>query len=637
LTSTRLFRYIAGAAVPVIATIPAGKIFDTWAGDTGHLADPTSASTIATVPAFNTTVSALFVDAPPETYTLTVVNGTGGGSYIAGATVPVTATVPAGKVFDTWAGDTGHLAGLLSASTLVTMPAFNITVSALFVDAPPATYTLTVVNGTGGGAYTAGTAVDISALIPEGRAFARWAGDTGHLADPMSASTTATMPASAITVAVVLNKEPPWYPRIPWVPVADYEWYNFQIWDGMPGADGVGIVLETNVLRSELTPAREYLLITSKGLLPGRYFWRYRTWFPNTDTYGTDIHGDTAWLPAAGPHALTVDYRNPPVNDTQYPVDPRNLGSTPNPGATGNFSLAFLAENAQGYDLEISGSLPENNQILHDAYFMPGADQVVPFNVPTTRTVTLVGPDTCTWRVRGFNPYGDSKWSSGPAITVTAAGAIPTAGVPDYNSMRPTDGWWVVTAPGGTAPLAFAWNPVPGAAGYMIYVSSAEGVPILNYVDVGNVTHVDNIDGAPIALPVGTYLWCLIAYNGAEPREYGGWNHSPRTPARESPIFFQVVDDLTAPTISSAARAVAADTVAITWVGIAPATVDVLLFYPGAGVWLESFDQPVTATGALTGTVPLGLAWGPGTNYILLTGKTAGGAAGPRSRMFVLP
>jgi len=51
------------------------------------------------MPAADITVTALFKDAPPATYTLTVVNGTGGGSYAAGTVVPVIATIPVGKVF----------------------------------------------------------------------------------------------------------------------------------------------------------------------------------------------------------------------------------------------------------------------------------------------------------------------------------------------------------------------------------------------------------------------------------------------------------------------------------------------------------------------------------------------------------
>jgi len=97
--------YIAGKFAPVDATVPAGKVFDTWTGDIEHLADPADASTIATMPAANITVSALFADAPPDTYTLTVVDGTGDGAYEAGEFVPVVATVPGGKVFDIWTGD----------------------------------------------------------------------------------------------------------------------------------------------------------------------------------------------------------------------------------------------------------------------------------------------------------------------------------------------------------------------------------------------------------------------------------------------------------------------------------------------------------------------------------------------------
>jgi len=373
-------------------------------------------------------------------------------------------------------------------------------------------------------------------------------------------------------------------------------------------------VLETNIASTEMT-ADQYLLAGSDGLLPVTYYWRYRTWVPETDTYGA------AWLPAASGQALTVDYG--------IPLVPSGLNVTPNPGPSGSFELTFTAGNAQGYDLEITGALSQNTQLLPDAYFI--CDQF------TTRTVTLVGPDTYTWRVRGFNPVGDSAWSPGPDITVTAGTSCPKAGTPDYRSMRPADAARV-NAPGGTASIAFQWDSVPGAAGYLVYVSSHSSAPILNYLDVGNVTRIDSINGAPIVLPAGSYLWCLVAYNCADPREYGGWNHSPLTPDDESPLFFEVIEDLSAPTIMGAGKGVAANTVDITWAGMAPATVDVLLFYIGAPGWLEALNRPVTATGANIGTVPLGAhAWGLGANYLVLTGKTPAGTAGPRSRLFVIP
>jgi hypothetical protein len=616
--------FVEGASAPVIATVPVGKVFSAWAGDTGHLADAALASTIATMPAFPITVTALFVDAPPATYTLTVVNGTGSGPYAAGTVVPVVATVPIGKVFSAWAGDVGALANPALASTTVTMPAVPVTVTALFVDAPPATYTLTVVNGTGSGAYIDTAVVPISAVVPVGSMFDRWTGDTAYLADPDAATTSATMPAFAITVAARVIAVPPWYPHIPWTAVGGIEWYYLQVWDDTPDTPGSNLVLETNVKGTEMTPAREYFLAGSDGLLPGTYFWRYAAWTPETDTYGS------SWLPSAAGQSLVVGYGLP---DT-----PTALSCTPNPGAPGNFELSFLAINAQGYDLEITTGVPTSHDVLlTDHYFMPGEDRVVPFNRQTLRPITLTGPNTYAWRVRGFNPLGESAWVYGPDIVVNAGTTVPFAEIPDYRSMRPTDGW-VVAAPNGTAELAFQWEAVPGAAGYMIYVSSASGAPVLNYVDVGNVTRVDAIDGARIALPPNTYLWSLIAYNAAEPREYGGWNHSARTPDQESAVVFQVVADLKAPTVTDAARGVAANTVDITWVGTQPATVDVMLFRTGTIGWVTALDQPVTETSATTGTIPLGsYAWGAGPDYLLLTGRTVTGETGPRSRLFLIP
>lgn len=67
-------------------------------------------------------------------YTLTVANGTGGGSYAAGAQVSITAdAAPAGQVFDKWTGGNGGtFANANSASTTFTMPAGNATVTATY-------------------------------------------------------------------------------------------------------------------------------------------------------------------------------------------------------------------------------------------------------------------------------------------------------------------------------------------------------------------------------------------------------------------------------------------------------------------------------------------------------------------------
>jgi hypothetical protein len=83
----------------------------------------------------NHTISASFaVDTTP--YTLTVVNGTGDGGYTVGTVVNVVADPPpAGQAFFAWIGDTACLADPNAASTTVTMPQANATITATYM--PP--------------------------------------------------------------------------------------------------------------------------------------------------------------------------------------------------------------------------------------------------------------------------------------------------------------------------------------------------------------------------------------------------------------------------------------------------------------------------------------------------------------------
>lgn len=130
-------------------------------------------------------------------YPLTVVNGVGGGSYAAGAVVTISANAPAsGQIFKSWTGATVTNAN--SASTTLTMPAANTTVTANYA-AAATTYTLTVVNGTGGGSYAAGATVNIAAnAAPSGQVFKNWTGAT--VANPAAPATSLTMPAANTTV-----------------------------------------------------------------------------------------------------------------------------------------------------------------------------------------------------------------------------------------------------------------------------------------------------------------------------------------------------------------------------------------------------------------------------------------------------
>ncbi|OVE77552.1 hypothetical protein BVX99_02380 [bacterium F16] len=87
-------------------------------------------------------------------YSLTVNNGTGTGLYEANDVVSVEASIPANYHFVNWSGDTAAVGDVNSSSTMVTMPAADVTITAnVAID----TYAVTFVEGangtrTGGGA-----------------------------------------------------------------------------------------------------------------------------------------------------------------------------------------------------------------------------------------------------------------------------------------------------------------------------------------------------------------------------------------------------------------------------------------------------------------------------------------------------
>ena len=136
------------------------------------------------------------VTSSQPSYRLTVANGSGGGSYLAGTTVAIKAnSAPPGQVFLNWTG--ASVANSNSANTTLTMPTANSTVTANYGVA--GAYVLTVVNGAGSGAYVQGTVVPISANAPPvGQSFLNWTGSP--VANPNSSNTTITIPSGNATV-----------------------------------------------------------------------------------------------------------------------------------------------------------------------------------------------------------------------------------------------------------------------------------------------------------------------------------------------------------------------------------------------------------------------------------------------------
>jgi len=202
--------YLTNSTVSISADAPPpGEVFDNWTGAT--VADPFAATTTLRMPGSNVTVTAVDGTAPPM-FPLTVVNGTGSGSYAANVTVPITAdAAPIGQVFLNWSG--AVVADAQASNTTLTMPPAATTVTANH-GAPPPTYALTVVNGTGSGNYTANTTVPITANAPPaGKVFGSWSG--ASVANPTASNTSLVMPASNVTVTAIYAFAPPAFTNVP--------------------------------------------------------------------------------------------------------------------------------------------------------------------------------------------------------------------------------------------------------------------------------------------------------------------------------------------------------------------------------------------------------------------------------------
>ncbi len=145
------------------------------------------------------------VDVPESgasSYNLTVTGGTGGGVFIQGASVTITANAPAtGKKFSGWTIE--GISGLDTTKTSLTfnMPANAVTATANYEDIE---YTITVNGGTADKSKAkCGESVTITANVPAtGKEFDKWVVTGITLSDEDLAKSTVTfeMPASNVTI-----------------------------------------------------------------------------------------------------------------------------------------------------------------------------------------------------------------------------------------------------------------------------------------------------------------------------------------------------------------------------------------------------------------------------------------------------
>ena len=179
-----------GRIMRITAVADSGYVFTGWSLDASGTNNP-----LTIVMNVDKEIIANFV----PTYKLTVNSGSGSGEYQEGAKVEIEADdPPAGHVFGEWTGHIEHVDDVASSSTTLTMPAEDITVTAVYA---AKLYTLTVNHGSGSGEYPINTEIVIEAdTPPEGQIFDVWTGDVETVTDVDSSITTIIMPDGDISV-----------------------------------------------------------------------------------------------------------------------------------------------------------------------------------------------------------------------------------------------------------------------------------------------------------------------------------------------------------------------------------------------------------------------------------------------------
>lgn len=198
--------FAAGTTVAIAITPTTGYYFIGWTGDV-DFANANAENTTFVMPANNVTVTANFVQGEPEFFAVTVINGTGAGNFVAGATVTVTADAPSvGYEFAGWSGAVTFDNADASIATFV-MPANDVIVTAVFVEEGQQLerFAVTVVNGLGSGNFFVGETVTIDAVAPmAGYIFTGWTGNV-EFADANAESTTFVMPANDVNVTATFE------------------------------------------------------------------------------------------------------------------------------------------------------------------------------------------------------------------------------------------------------------------------------------------------------------------------------------------------------------------------------------------------------------------------------------------------
>ncbi|MFQ3231662.1 InlB B-repeat-containing protein [Reinekea sp.] len=127
-------RYSPGSSAEIIANSPlAGQVFDQWVVSSGDatIDSPTDQSTRVWIGSEDSTITATYADLSA----LTVIGGSGGGSYLMKTSVTIVADAPpSGQEFDQWIVSAGEatINSKASMNTTVTVNSVNTTVTATY-------------------------------------------------------------------------------------------------------------------------------------------------------------------------------------------------------------------------------------------------------------------------------------------------------------------------------------------------------------------------------------------------------------------------------------------------------------------------------------------------------------------------
>jgi len=376
----------------------------------------------------------------PATYALTVMNGTGSGSYAAGTVVNIAANPPpSGQQFQSWSGAT--VANASASTTTLTMPAANTTVTAGYTGA--AQYMLTVTGGSGGGSYAAGAVVSIMATVPSGQQFTGWTGAT--VANPGSASTTLTMPAANTTVAAQFAASPT-------APVISSVSPN-PVPAGTVTVTLTGTGFAAGALAYDSYGANSMIQYAPVSITPTAVTIAIYQGSAATTTFQVRNPGSSGWS-----NALTVPVNSgPPPPQSIAPATVNvNLGATQQFASSGATAFTASAGSITSAGLYAApATMPASNSVTVTATG-PGGN--------ASATVTLINPNPqlispgsvtlALGATQQFTSAGATSWSA-------IAGTITPGGLYTAPSVWPASGadMVTVTGPNGTTIAAVTVTP----------------------------------------------------------------------------------------------------------------------------------------------------------------------------------